>query len=79
MGTGSTPWVASGWFDYLNLRINGADYHRALLAGQRSFTDPEVVAVLQEYARLIPYFHPNQTSWDAQQAVTPMVTGEAAM
>ena len=23
-GTGSTPWMASGWFDYLDLRINGA-------------------------------------------------------
>lgn len=32
-GIGSTPWMASGWFDYLNLRINGAPYHRELLAG----------------------------------------------
>ena len=78
-GIGTTPWMASGWFDYLNLRINGADYHRALLAGERSFTDPEVVAVMEQYARLIPYFHPNQTSWDSQQAVTPMVNNEAAM
>jgi multiple sugar transport system substrate-binding protein len=78
-GIGNTAWMASGWFDYLNLRINGADYHRALLAGERSFTDPEVVAVLEEYARLIPYFHPNQTSWDGQQAVTPMINNEAAM
>jgi multiple sugar transport system substrate-binding protein len=78
-GIGSTAWMSAGWFDYLNLRINGADYHRALLAGQRSFTDPEVVAVLEEYRRLLPYFHPNQFSWDAQQAVTPMVNNEAAM
>jgi multiple sugar transport system substrate-binding protein len=78
-GIGTTPWMSSGWFDYLNLRINGADYHRALLAGERSFTDPEVVAVMEQYARLIPYFHPNQTSWDEQQAVTPMVNNEAAM
>ncbi|TQM14454.1 ABC transporter substrate-binding protein [Pseudonocardia kunmingensis] len=78
-GIGTTPWMASGWFDYLNLRINGAQYHRALLAGERSFTDPEVAAVMEQYARLIPYFHPNQTSWDSQQAVTPMVNDEAAM
>jgi multiple sugar transport system substrate-binding protein len=78
-GIGTTPWMASGWFDYLNLRINGAAYHRSLLAGERSFTDPEVVAVMEQYARLIPYFHPNQTSWDSQQAVTPMVNNEAAM
>ena len=78
-GIGTTAWMSAGWFDYLNLRINGADYHRALLAGERSFTDPEVVAVMEQYARLIPYFHPNQTSWDSQQAVTPMVNNEAAM
>jgi multiple sugar transport system substrate-binding protein len=78
-GIGSTAWMSSGWFDYLNLRINGAEYHRALLAGQRSFEDSQVTAVLEQYARLIPYFHPNQTSWDAQQAVTPMVNNEAAM
>ena len=78
-GISTTPWMASGWFDYLNLRVNGAEYHRALLAGERSFTDPEVVAVMEQYARLIPYFHPNQSSWDNQQAVTPMVNDEAAM
>ncbi|HEY0536406.1 MAG TPA: extracellular solute-binding protein, partial [Actinoplanes sp.] len=42
MGTGSTPWVASGWFDYLNLRINGAQFHRDLLAGKHPFDGPEV-------------------------------------
>jgi len=38
----STPWVASGWFDYLNIRVNGATYHRELLAGKHSFADPQV-------------------------------------
>ena len=23
IGLGDTPWVASAWFDYLNIRING--------------------------------------------------------
>ncbi|WP_232666320.1 ABC transporter substrate-binding protein [Pseudonocardia sp. TRM90224] len=78
-GIGSTAWMTSGWFDYLNLRINGATYHRELLAGKHSFEDKQVADVLDQYRRLIPYFHPNQTSWDAQQAVTPMVNNEAAM
>ncbi|MEJ3653651.1 ABC transporter substrate-binding protein [Actinomycetes bacterium KLBMP 9759] len=78
-GIGSTAWMTSGWFDYLNLRINGATYHRELLAGRHSFEDKQVTDVLDQYRRLIPYFHPNQTSWDAQQAVTPMVNNEAAM
>jgi multiple sugar transport system substrate-binding protein len=78
-GIGSTAWMSAGWFDYLNLRINGATYHRELLAGKHSFEDPQITAVLEQYARLVPYFHPNQTSWDSQQAVTPMVNNEAAM
>jgi multiple sugar transport system substrate-binding protein len=78
-GIGSTAWMTSGWFDYLNLRINGATYHRELLAGKHSFEDKQVADVLDQYKRLIPYFHPNQTSWDSQQAVQPMVNNEAAM
>lgn len=78
-GIGPTPWMASGWFDYLNLRINGAAFHRELLAGEHAFTDPEVVAVMDEYARLIPYFDPNMASYDAQEGATPMVQNEAAM
>jgi len=34
IGLGDTPWVASAWFDYLNIRINGAPFHRQLLAGE---------------------------------------------
>lgn len=78
-GIGPTPWMASGWFDYLNLRINGAEYHRELLSGEHAFTDPEVRAVMDEYARLLPFFHPNQFSWDNQQAAQPLVQNEAAM
>lgn len=78
-GIGSTPWMASGWFDYLDLRINGAQFHRDLLAGKHKFTDPEVVAVLEEYTKLIPYFDPNMASYSYQEAVTPMVQNKSAM
>jgi multiple sugar transport system substrate-binding protein len=78
-GIGSTPWMASGWFDYLDLRINGAVYHRELLAGEHSFQDQQVVQVMKEYERLIPYFDPNMTSYDNQTAVTPLVQNKAAM
>nr|WP_279579516.1 ABC transporter substrate-binding protein [Fodinicola feengrottensis] len=58
MGTGSTPWVASGWFDYLNLRVNGATFHRDLLAGKHSFDGPEVRKVMDYYKQLLPFFDP---------------------
>jgi multiple sugar transport system substrate-binding protein len=79
MGTGATPWVASGWFDYLDLRVNGAQFHRDLLAGKHSFDSPEVHAVMDRYAELLPYFDPNGRSYAWQQAVTPLVQNKAAM
>lgn len=78
-GLSSTPWMASGWFDYLDLRVNGATYHRELLAGEHSFEDPEVVEVMEQYERLIPYFHPNMASWDYQQASQALADDSAAM
>lgn len=79
MGTGATPWVASGWFDYLNLRINGATFHRELLAGKHSFDGPEVKQVMEHYRELLPYFDPKGRSYSWQDAVTPLVTKKAAM
>lgn len=78
-GIGPTPWMASGWFDYLDLRVNGAQFHRELLAGKHSFNSPEVKAVMDQYARLLPYFATDQASWDAQQAAQPLVQDKAAM
>jgi multiple sugar transport system substrate-binding protein len=79
MGTGATPWVASGWFDYLNLRINGATFHRELLAGKHSFAGPEVKQVMEHYRELLPYFDPKGRSYSWQDAVTPLVNKTAAM
>lgn len=78
-GTGSTAWMASGWFDYLDLRINGAAFHRELLAGKHSFDSAEVRKVMDTYATLIPYFDPKGRSYSWQEAVTPMVNDKAAM
>lgn len=78
-GVGSTPWMASGWFDYLNLRINGAQYHRELLAGDHAFTDDEVRAVMDHYAQLIPFMDPNMASYSQQEAVVPFAQNKAAM
>jgi multiple sugar transport system substrate-binding protein len=79
MGTGSTPWVASGWFDYLNLRVNGATFHRELLAGKHAFDGPEVKKVMEHYRELLPYFDPKGRSYSWQDAVTPLANKKAAM
>jgi multiple sugar transport system substrate-binding protein len=79
MGTGSTAWVASGWFDYLNLRVNGAEFHRDLLAGKHTFDSPEVKKVMDYYKQLLPFFDPKGRSYSWQDAVTPLANKKAAM
>jgi multiple sugar transport system substrate-binding protein len=79
MGTGSTAWMASGWFDYLDLRINGADFHRELLAGKHSFDGPEVKAVMDHYRQLVEYIDPKGRSYSWQDAVTPLLSKKAGM
>ena len=79
MGTGSTPWVASGWFDYLNLRINGAQFHRDLLAGKHPFDGPEVKTVMDHYKQLIEFIDPKGRSYSWQDAVTPLASKKAGM
>lgn len=57
---GETPLAMAGsessaytlWFDYLNLRLNGAQYHRALLAGEERFDDPRISSVLEIWRSL---------------------------
>jgi multiple sugar transport system substrate-binding protein len=79
MGTGSTPWVASGWFDYLDLRVNGAEFHRDLLAGKHPFDGPEVHKVMDYYRQLLPFFDPKGRSYSWQDAVTPLASKKAGM
>ncbi|WP_246144798.1 ABC transporter substrate-binding protein [Actinacidiphila oryziradicis] len=80
LGAGSgTAWVASAWFDYLNIRINGAQYHRDLLAGRHSFDDPQVHKVFDKWAEVLPYFDPNGTALAFQDATTALLQGRTGM
>lgn len=59
-------WPAAAWFDYLNLRINGIEFHRDLLLGEVSFHSPKVKAVFTEWKKLVDanYFNKNHSSMD---------------
>ncbi len=73
-------WTAGGWFDYLNMRINGFDFHMALAQGEVEWTDDRVRATFAAWRELIDmgaYIDNHQTySW--QEALPFMVQGEAA-
>ncbi|MET7568312.1 extracellular solute-binding protein [Streptomyces sp. NPDC005492] len=76
---GGTAWVASAWFDYLNIRINGAPYHRELLAGKHRFDDPQVRKVFDRWQEVLPYFDPNGAAVAFQDASTSLLNGRSGM
>ncbi|MFG2350595.1 ABC transporter substrate-binding protein [Streptomyces phaeochromogenes] len=76
---GNTAWVASAWFDYLDIRINGAEYHRELLAGKHRFDDPEVRKVFDRWEEVLPYFDPNGDAVPFQDATTALLNGRTGM
>ncbi|WP_338909150.1 ABC transporter substrate-binding protein [Streptomyces nigra] len=76
---GNTAWVASAWFDYLDIRINGAAYHRELLAGKHRFDAPQVRRVFDRWREVLPYFDPNGTAGAFQDATTALLNGRSGM
>lgn len=46
-------WPAAVWFDYLNLRLNGLDFHLQLLNAQQSFLDERVIQIFKYWKVLI--------------------------
>jgi len=74
-------WTAAGVFDYLNLRVNGYDFHNDLTAGKVKYTDPKIQNVFDRWDELVKpgYFIKNHASLSWQDALAPMVQGKAAM
>jgi multiple sugar transport system substrate-binding protein len=79
IGLGDTPWVASAWFDYLNIRINGATFHRELLAGKQRFDDPKVKAVFVRWREALPFFDPKGKAYPFQEATAALLAGKTGM
>jgi multiple sugar transport system substrate-binding protein len=73
-------WTAGGWFDYLNMRTNGFDFHMELARGEVPWTDERVRQTFENWRQLIDmgaFIEDHQTySW--QEALPFMVNGEAA-
>jgi multiple sugar transport system substrate-binding protein len=48
-------WPGCGFFDTIDLRLNGYDYHMRLMRHEVPWTDKGVTDVFQQYAELLPY------------------------
>jgi raffinose/stachyose/melibiose transport system substrate-binding protein len=66
------------WFDYLNLRINGAAFHRDLLAGRERYDDPRVAIVLDIWRTLFDqgFVVPRPEMMNAQDALNALVRND---
>ncbi|MGA3248832.1 MAG: extracellular solute-binding protein [Paraburkholderia sp.] len=78
---GRDAWTLAGWFDYLDLRLNGNAFHQKLMAGDVPYTDPRVKKVYTTWKQLIDagYFIDNSLSYDLDSAQPFLFQGKAAM
>jgi multiple sugar transport system substrate-binding protein len=74
-------WANDLWFDYLDLGINGLDFHMQLMDGKVPYTDPRVKEVFAHWREPIEkgYFLENHTSYGWQEAIPFLAQGKAAM
>ena len=74
-------WPTAGWFDYLDLRVNGFDFHGQLMSGKVSYEDPKVKAVFAKWRELLDKgcFVKNHASLSWQESQALLYQGKAAM
>jgi multiple sugar transport system substrate-binding protein len=80
IGTKAT-WTTGGWFDYMNMRTNGYEFHMDLTSGKVPYTDKRVQDVFDKWDDLVKpgYYLANHASYQWQEALPAFVKGEAAM
>ncbi len=74
-------WTAAAWFDYINMRVNGPEFHRDLMLLRESYTDERVVETFNYYGQLFERncFIEDPAAYSWQEALDFMVQDEAAM
>jgi multiple sugar transport system substrate-binding protein len=72
-------WTAGGWFDYLNMRTNGFDFHMELARGEVPWTDDRVRQTFANWRQLIDMggFIADHQNYSWQEALPFMINGEA--
>ncbi len=74
-------WTAAAWFDYINMRLNGPEFHLNLMLGKESYEDDRVKAVFDKWNELFEHncFIEDAAAYNWQDAIDPLNRGEAAM
>ncbi|MBN2305010.1 MAG: carbohydrate ABC transporter substrate-binding protein [Anaerolineae bacterium] len=74
-------WTTAAWFDYINMRVNGPEFHLDLMLMKESYEDPRVKEVFTYWNQLFEHncFIEDPAAYSWQEALDFMVQGEAAM
>lgn len=74
-------WPLAGWFDYLNMRLNGGKFHQSILEGTSSFSDPRVKRTLSHLKHIHDhgYFLKQHSELDWNEALPFFYRKKAAM
>ena len=74
-------WTTAGWFDYINLRVNGLDFHMDLMDGKIPYTDERVKNTFNTWKQMVEpgYYLENHATYSWQEAQPFLYRGEAAM
>jgi multiple sugar transport system substrate-binding protein len=74
-------WPTAAWFDYIDLRLNGYDFHMRLMSGRVPYTDPRVVAVFDKWRELLEQqvFVANHVGMTWQESQALLYQGRSAM
>jgi multiple sugar transport system substrate-binding protein len=72
-------WPAMGTFDYLNMRINGYQYHVDLMAHRQPWNNDQTREVFSVWKDLLPYHQPGALGRTWQEAAQTVARKEAGM
>jgi multiple sugar transport system substrate-binding protein len=78
---GKDGWALAAWFDFIDMRANGYDFHQQLLDGKISYNDGNVRRAFAMWKQLIDAkcFDPAALSIDEHNAEAQLYAGRAGM
>jgi len=75
------PWTAAAWFDYINMRLNGPEFHVNLMLLKEKYTDERVKNAFMKWKEMFDHkcFLKDSAALEWGDAVKPLAQGKAAM
>jgi multiple sugar transport system substrate-binding protein len=77
--TDKDGWPAMGTFDYLNMRMNGYQFHIDLMRTGQGWSSSQVAAVFDQWRELIPYYSPGFLGLTWQEGANQLLNKQAGM